>query len=100
MDKTKDLIKEIKNTLEIYEFNDPFDYERAAILVTEKFNIRLEQQVIPIYKPIGSLVLNRIYCDIDNLLSELGIVHDESYAQMIVNAIEKDKNIRICVNSA
>ncbi len=48
------------------------------------------------YKPVGALTLNRVYCKIDKCLDLLGIEHDESVAQILINAICRN-GIEICI---
>ena len=54
--------------------------------------VRVSGQV---YKPIGSIVFECVCAEIDKLLTELNIGHDESISQMIVNRICKD-GLEIC----
>jgi len=47
------------------------------------------------YTPVGDIEMDRIYSYIDETLNKLGIEHDETVAQIIVNSICRD-GVEIC----
>ena len=55
---TKEEIKKtVKQELEIYDFNDPFDYDRVALAISEKLSSQLEPLVM---RKIADLTADKI----------------------------------------
>jgi len=50
------------------------------------------------YTPIGSLVMERVYSAIDGVLDDFNMEHNETVAQLIVNAICKG-DVDICIKT-
>jgi len=58
----EEIIKIVKQELEIYDFNDPFDYDRASLNIANKISSQLEAQV----KPANGDILKTINEFFDN----------------------------------
>ena len=50
------------------------------------------------YRPVGSIVINRVYSKIDKVFDSLGLEYDETLSQMVVDAICQD-SLEICYDT-
>ena len=63
----EEIIKIVKQELEIYDFNDPFDYDRASLNIANKISSQLEAQVSQDFWRIFTRKLNSEYGKIRRL---------------------------------